>query len=210
MIHSQLRLLCKLNKPADLPAKKEEVTGLKDAKTVEERMQVLQEHSDVLPQFKDRHDMQQSSLKRDLSGRTDQDASFAMVEGNKEMFDSATDVDKSFLKDVKTYGDLKKMSPQEKRVFYEDVLKVNLPKTKFSKRINAAYKEPQLVPLLTWQLYNWQYFTRKNRPTWVTHDGPAFTSGAPHLGLFYNKVCRMSNSLGSQRYHKQIQAPHGL
>jgi isoleucyl-tRNA synthetase len=80
------------------------------------------------------------------------------------------------------------MSKTEQMIFYEDVLKVKYPKTKFTDRLNANYKEPLHVPLLTWQLYNWQYFTRRNHPTWVTHDGPPFTSGNAHLGTFYNKV----------------------
>lgn len=80
------------------------------------------------------------------------------------------------------------MSPQARRIFYEDVMKVKYPSTKFTERFHSGYKEPAMVPLLTWQLYNWQYFTRRNHPTWVTHDGPAFASGNPHLGLFYNKV----------------------
>ena len=85
------------------------------------------------------------------------------------------------------------MSPDQRRIFYEDVLKVKFPQTKFSKRLNASYKENLFVPLLTWQLYNWQYFTMRDWPTWVTHDGPAFTSGTPHIGLFYNKVIYLFN-----------------
>lgn len=63
--------------------------------------------------------------------------------------------------------------------------------------------------MLTWELYNWQYFTRSAQglalmsnqkqdakkpvsppPTWVLHDGPAFTTGMSHVGTMYNKVLK--------------------
>lgn len=114
---------------------------------------------------------------------------FNLVEGQNQPYDNNdTQPDKSFLNNLDSLKDIDSLSPNEKKIYFEDVLKVKLPFTKFSKRLNVELKEPEMVPLLTWQLYNWQMFTRRNRPTWVTHDGPAFASGAPHLGLFYNKV----------------------
>ena len=44
--------------------------------------------------------------------------------------------------------------------------------------------------LLTWELYNWQYYSRKGRPLWVIHDGPPFASGKAHLGHLYNKTLK--------------------
>ena len=44
--------------------------------------------------------------------------------------------------------------------------------------------------LLTWELYNWQYYSRKGRPVWVIHDGPPFASGKAHLGNLYNKTLK--------------------
>jgi isoleucyl-tRNA synthetase len=45
-------------------------------------------------------------------------------------------------------------------------------------------------PLLTWELYNWQYYARKGRPVWIIHDGPPFASGKAHLGHLYNKTLK--------------------
>lgn len=44
--------------------------------------------------------------------------------------------------------------------------------------------------LLTWELYNWQYYARRGRPMWVLHDGPPFASGKAHLGHLYNKTLK--------------------
>jgi isoleucyl-tRNA synthetase len=46
--------------------------------------------------------------------------------------------------------------------------------------------------MLTWELYNWQYYARRGgrRPVWVIHDGPPFASGKAHLGHLYNKTLK--------------------
>lgn len=185
-------MLCKLTKQDGAVVQKgtqdstpTEIKQMEEAKTITEKQELIEEHSEMLPQFRDRHDMQQKKLKKDM----ERQGVFAVVEGQNEEFEvQDVVIDKEFLNNVKSFEDVNEMSPQERKVFYEDVLKVKFPKTNFSKRLNANYKEPLHIPLLTWQLYNWQHFTRQDRPTWVTHDGPAFTSGTPHLGLFYNKV----------------------
>ena len=167
---------------------KQSVSKVENSTTITEKRQAIEENSELYPQFRDRDDFKQLRLKKEV----EKDNNFSFIEGQKpkdEIKEYLTD--KSFIKNVKSFDEISQMTPDQRRIFYEEVLKVKFPYTKFSKRLNASYKENLFVPLLTWQLYNWQYFTMRDSPTWVTHDGPSFTSGRPHIGLFYNKVSRL-------------------
>ncbi|MFC1894829.1 isoleucine--tRNA ligase [Candidatus Dependentiae bacterium] len=70
---------------------------------------------------------------------------------------------------------------------YQDTL--NLPKTEFGIRANAAIKEPEI--LKEWKnkdLYNKSWNHNKDQKKYVLHDGPPYANGHIHLGSALNKV----------------------
>ena len=82
------------------------------------------------------------------------------------------------------------MSQDEKKQILELKLKLNLPKTDFNARKNSQSLTEKYESMLTWELYNWQYYGRKGRSNWIIHDGPPFASGKAHIGNLYNKVLK--------------------
>ncbi|CAI2363933.1 unnamed protein product [Moneuplotes crassus] len=165
-----------------------QIENLKNEKiTTTQKKENIEKKSHSLSFFKERYDLHQKQLKHDLNDQ----GNFSIVEGQNQPYEQDfSGMDREFAQKIKSYEELQQLSPQERKIFYQDVLKVKFPHTKFSERLHSNFKEPAMVPLLTWQLYNWQHYTRGNRPTWTTHDGPSFTSGTPHLGLFYNKTLK--------------------
>ena len=68
-------------------------------------------------------------------------------------------------------------------------LNLNIPKSNFNDRLNTKENESKYLTKLTQEFYLDQ-MKETNRKLWVTHDGPSFANGKPHLGLLYNKVLK--------------------
>lgn len=73
----------------------------------------------------------------------------------------------------------------------KNMLNINIPQTNFNERLNTKENETKFLTKLTQEFYIEQ-LNDKNRKLWVTHDGPSFANGKPHLGLLYNKVIKDS------------------
>ncbi|MBD3231424.1 isoleucine--tRNA ligase [Candidatus Dependentiae bacterium] len=82
------------------------------------------------------------------------------------------------------------MSNKEKKKNpYQDTL--NLPKTEFSIRANAAKKEPEILD--KWKeddLYLKTWNKNKEEKKYVLHDGPPYANGNIHMGHVLNKVLK--------------------
>jgi isoleucyl-tRNA synthetase len=68
---------------------------------------------------------------------------------------------------------------------------LNLPKTDFSIRANAAIKEPEI--LNSWNeldLYKSTYKPNSDKKKFILHDGPPYANGHIHLGHVLNKVLK--------------------
>lgn len=65
-------------------------------------------------------------------------------------------------------------------------LKLNIPKTEFSDRINIKEVEQNNIDRITVEFYKKQ--SQLNRNTFQILDGPPFPTGKPHLGTIMNKV----------------------
>ncbi|HKN02290.1 MAG TPA: isoleucine--tRNA ligase [Candidatus Binataceae bacterium] len=66
-----------------------------------------------------------------------------------------------------------------------------LPKTDFPMKANLARREPET--LKRWDeldLYARLIETRKDKPTWILHDGPPYANGRVHLGTALNKILK--------------------
>ena len=65
-------------------------------------------------------------------------------------------------------------------------------KTKFSQRKTNKFDEAQILPLITHELYNYQFYGRQgsDKQQWVMHSGPPFANGSAHLGHFMNMVSK--------------------
>ena len=64
-----------------------------------------------------------------------------------------------------------------------------LPQTTFNLRANASQREPILRERCTKILYDWQN-EKENNKVWVTHDGPPYANGNPHMGHALNKILK--------------------
>ena len=72
---------------------------------------------------------------------------------------------------------------------YKDTL--NLPQTDFPMRANLAQREPET--LARWDamdLHRMMLAHRKDRPTFVLHDGPPYANGHTHIGHALNKILK--------------------
>src|ERR1700716_443255 len=72
---------------------------------------------------------------------------------------------------------------------YKDTL--NLPRTDFPMKANLTTREPEL--LKSWnesRLYQKIQDARKDRQTFVLHDGPPFANGDVHMGTALNKILK--------------------
>lgn len=68
---------------------------------------------------------------------------------------------------------------------------LNLPKTLFPMRANAAKREPHLIPRTTTELYRWQQSSRSSEGnSFVLHDGPPYANGDLHIGHLLNKTLK--------------------
>jgi len=68
---------------------------------------------------------------------------------------------------------------------------LNLPSTQFPMRANLPQREPEM--LKAWEkmnLYHRVLSERKDRPTFVLHDGPPYANGAIHMGTGLNKILK--------------------
>jgi isoleucyl-tRNA synthetase len=65
---------------------------------------------------------------------------------------------------------------------------VNIPTTDYNDRLNLKEIEHKNIDRLTNDFYKTQYNSQALDKSWVTHDGPPFTTGKPHLGNLMNKV----------------------
>ena len=68
---------------------------------------------------------------------------------------------------------------------------LNLPSTKFPMRANLAQREPEI--LKTWEksnIYHKIREARKDKETFVLHDGPPYANGDIHLGTGLNKLLK--------------------
>ena len=102
--------------------------------------------------------------------------------------------------DLSKVQNLNELTKEEQRSILEGKFNLHFPKTTFNQRKNHEFNQERFQSLLTYELYNWQYFTRgpqakstnngQQHPTWVLHDGPPFASGKSHVGNFYNKVLK--------------------
>lgn len=81
------------------------------------------------------------------------------------------------------------MSQEKKKNPFQDTL--NLPRTDFGIRANAAQKEPELID--RWNKDDlWEKGWTKNsdKEKFVLHDGPPYANGHIHLGHVLNKVLK--------------------
>jgi len=72
---------------------------------------------------------------------------------------------------------------------YKDTL--NLPKTEFPMKASLVNKEP--VMLEKWEkmnIYEKIIESRKNKPSYILHDGPPYANGEIHMGTALNKVLK--------------------
>ncbi len=79
------------------------------------------------------------------------------------------------------------MSEKEGKKSFKDTL--NLPKTDFSLRANAALKEPEL--LKRWKEENLDektYSQSEKKKKFILHDGPPYANGHLHMGHTFNKI----------------------
>jgi isoleucyl-tRNA synthetase len=68
---------------------------------------------------------------------------------------------------------------------------VNLPRTDFPMRADAARRELNYLARCTTDLYAWQERERPaDGPRFVLHDGPPFANGVPHMGHALNKIIK--------------------
>src|SRR3990167_1720928 len=71
---------------------------------------------------------------------------------------------------------------------------LQLPETTLPMRANATKSEPLLRETCCDKLYQWQaerYKKNPNKyPLWVTHDGPPYANGPPHIGHSLNKILK--------------------
>lgn len=68
---------------------------------------------------------------------------------------------------------------------------LNLPQTSFAMKAQLAQKEPEIIK--KWDslgLYERIIQNRKDRPTFVLHDGPPYANGHIHLGTALNKILK--------------------
>jgi len=68
---------------------------------------------------------------------------------------------------------------------------LNLPQTTFAMKAQLAQKEPEIIK--KWQkisLYKKIIDRKKNRTTFVLHDGPPYANGRIHLGTALNKILK--------------------
>lgn len=68
---------------------------------------------------------------------------------------------------------------------------LNLPQTSFAMKAQLAQKEPEIIK--KWDgmnLYERIIQSRKDRPTFVLHDGPPYANGHIHLGTALNKILK--------------------
>lgn len=68
---------------------------------------------------------------------------------------------------------------------------LNLPRTSFPMRANAAKREPEM--LARWEsedLYGSMLSAREDAPTFVLHDGPPYANGNMHMGHVLNRVLK--------------------
>jgi len=75
------------------------------------------------------------------------------------------------------------------KVSYKDTL--NLPRTDFPIRAQAAIDDPQI--LARWQnedLYKKSFIAHQGAQKYIVHDGPPYANGNIHLGHAYNKVLK--------------------
>ena len=67
---------------------------------------------------------------------------------------------------------------------------VNLPRTSFPMRANAAQNEIKYRHRCTDQLYLWQRSALRDRPEFILHDGPPYANGDLHIGHALNKILK--------------------
>lgn len=101
-----------------------------------------------------------------------------------------------------------------KVVSYKDTL--NLPRTDFPIRAQAAIDDPALIE--RWQkenLYHTSFEHNKGKEKFILHDGPPYANGPIHLGHAYNKI--LKDIIGKAHRMMGKQAPitpgwdcHGL
>jgi isoleucyl-tRNA synthetase len=68
---------------------------------------------------------------------------------------------------------------------------LNLPRTDFPMRANAARREPE--QLARWEdddLYGQMLQQREDAPSFVLHDGPPYANGNMHMGHVLNRVLK--------------------
>lgn len=67
---------------------------------------------------------------------------------------------------------------------------LNLPRTRFPMRANAAVREAEAARRCTAGVYEWQQRAQRTGEPFVLHDGPPYANGSLHIGHFMNKVRR--------------------
>ena len=93
---------------------------------------------------------------------------------------------------------------------------LNLPRTEFSIRANAATKEPEM--LKRWdsdQIDKKAQDLNKGMKNFVFHDGPPYANGNIHIGTAFNKIakdiaCKSKRMAGKHVYFKPGWDCHGL
>lgn len=95
-----------------------------------------------------------------------------------------------FFKKLKNLNKIKFFSSQVPQELLDKIKKINIPKTDFNERLNIEEKEKSMIKKLTLDFYRDQKNNPKLNKLWVTHDGPPFPTGKPHLGTIMNKVIK--------------------
>lgn len=97
------------------------------------------------------------------------------------------------------------MAEQEKLISFKDTL--NLPRTDFSIRPNAAIDDPAMI--VRWeidQLYHKTFEVHAGAQKYVLHVGPPYANGHIHLGHAYNFILKdiITKSYRMSGYHTPV------
>ncbi len=89
------------------------------------------------------------------------------------------------------------------KVSFKETL--NLPRTDFPIRANAAIDDPLMLE--RWQkenLYTKSFYVHEGQEKFIFHDGPPYANGHAHLGTAYNKLLKDIATKAQRMFGKQV------
>ncbi|MDZ4154463.1 class I tRNA ligase family protein, partial [Methylicorpusculum sp.] len=89
------------------------------------------------------------------------------------------------------------------KVSFKETL--NLPRTDFPIRANAAIDDPRMLE--RWQkedLYTKTFYAHEGQEKFIFHDGPPYANGHAHLGTAYNKLLKDIATKAQRMFGKQV------